>query len=385
MLDDLFVSQSSTSFDWDQFLVKDAEYAADSASVALTLRESSPAASDSSPKSTESEQSQALDNNNMSGDLGLFDFDFDLPSSTAGIAHDPKDILASLQASTPVVPDATMAADPTMLSTFGSLGDFGNLASLGTDAVTQLQLGNILRQLTTPAAPAPTVSSGLTEAYAALGWPSAQDEKTALSATSMKRKASDVSSDDGAKRARVNSSTPAPKRPYRRQSKNGLSLSQLAAAASSGSPLVVEDCLTPGSPEEVEEDIKPVRLTASGKPSTARPKAVVPEKYMKNGEAQAITGMTTEQIMAFPNWSALMDCVDEEHRAGADIFGKMISENRDKAKWAAKKSRDERKAKVESLEGEVDELKSKINDMRGYLLGLVGRGAVSLSEIENFI
>lgn len=377
MLDDLFVSQAS--FDWDQFLVKDADYAAgdvkDSASAVLTLRDSSPA-DDSSPKSTESDQSQQLD---TSG-LGLLDFDFELPA-TGGIAHDPKDIIASLSESTQVVPDAAMSADPTMLSTFGSL-DFGSLAALGNDSVSQLQLGNILNQLSAPADPAPaTVSSGLTAAYAALGWPTAKEEKAAVS---MKRKASDMSNDGAAKRTRA-TGTPVAKRPYRRQSKNGLSLSQLAAAAASGSPLVVEDCLTPGSPEEVEDDIKPVRLTATGKPSTARPKAVVPEKYMKNGEAQAITGMTTEQIMAFPNWSALMECVDEEHRAGADIFGKMISENRDKAKWAAKKSRDERKAKVESLEGEIDELKGKINEMRGVLLGLVGRGVISLSEVENYI
>lgn len=406
MLDELFASD--TPFDWDQFLVGDVDQAGDAsaapadadtspASAVLTPSNAGSPASDvngASPKSTESESSQSLE---VSKGLNLFDFDFDLPAAT-GIAHDPSDIMATLAPSTAaaLTTDPTLPSDPTVLSTFGSsFANFGSLASLGSNAVSQLQLGNLLSQLTgsAPAQPAPAAVPSLPEAYAALGWPLTTESKaaTASPAPSMKRKLSEMSDDQSAKRSRgrVGSSgaTPIAKRPYRRQSKNGLSLSQLAAAAASGSPVVVPAPIkveTP-APADEDDDEEPVKLTASGKLSTARPKAVVPEKYMKNGEAQAITGMSTEDIMAFPNWAALMACVDDAHRAGAEVFGKMITENRDKAKWAAKKSRDERKAKVESLEGQVDELQSQIADLRGLLLGLVGRGLVPLSEVESYI
>lgn len=407
IVDDIFSSNALPAFDWDQFLVGDADRAAvevatalDKGGLAATLQSSQPntPASDfdgATPKSTESESSKGLDVSEF------FSFDeLDHFAAPAGITHDPSDLLSSFTASTPVVPDSSMAADPTMLSTFGStLGNFGNLASLGSDAVSQLQLGNLLEQLTGTAptpAPATLAPSGLSEVYASLGWPltgpvkeeSPAASSPALSSMAMKRKASDSSDDmSSAKRSRGRpaSSTPVAKRPYRRQSKNGLSLSQLAAAAATGAPIIDEKRAMSPTPEVEDDDEAPVRLTATGKPSTARPKAVVPEKYMKNGEAQAITGMTTEQILSFPNWSTLMECVDEAHRAGAEVFGKMISENRDKAKWAAKKSRDERKAKVESLEGQVDDLQGKIAEMRGLLLGLVGRGLVSLADVETYI
>jgi hypothetical protein len=395
IVDDLF--SSNLPFDWDQFLVADADRAAVEAVTALdkedpaTSQVNTPASEADTPNSTESEQSNTLE-------VGDF-FNFDMDSLPTGITHDPSDLLSSL--ATPVVPDVSLAADPTMLSTFGSSfgADLGSFAALSNDPVTQFQLGNILSQLTasTPSVVATPVAAipSLPEAYAALGWPLTSKTPSsmaspALSSLAMKRKASD-SSDDGSSvkrpRGRPPSTTPSAKRPYRRQSKNGLSLSQLAAAAASGKPVIVDE--KPPLPVDDEEDeveaATPMRLTSTGKPSTARPKAVVPEKYMKNGEAQAITGMNTEQILSFPNWSALMECVDEPHRAGAEVFGKMITENRDKAKWAAKKSRDERKAKVECLEGQVDELNGKIAEMRGLLLGLVGRGLVPLSDVEAFI
>jgi hypothetical protein len=394
IVDDLFSSTLPT-FDWDQFLVGDADRAEVEVATALgkddpaTPLAYTPASEADTPKSTESESSATLE----AGDV----FNFDLDSLPTGITHDPSDLMIS-SLSTPVVPDATLATDPTMLSTFGATfgADLRSLASLSGDAVTQLQLGTLLSQLATPqsVAPAPAAASGLTEAYAALGWPLASKAAPAaavtpaVASTAMKRKGSDSSDDSSAAkrpRGRPPSSTPVAKRPYRRQSKNGLSLSQLAAAAASGKPVVIDETPLIVEDDEDDEPSSPVRLTSTGKPSTARPKAVVPEKYMKNGEAQAITGMNTEQILSFPNWVSLMECVDEAHRAGAEVFGKMITENRDKAKWAAKKSRDERKAKVESLEGQVDDLQGKISEMRGLLLGLVGRGLVPLSEVESFI
>ncbi|EJT48713.1 hypothetical protein A1Q1_02258 [Trichosporon asahii var. asahii CBS 2479] len=367
MLDELFTS--TAPFDWDQFLVGDPEKVAvpeneaspASAILNLSSPAGTPASAGDSPQSTESEQSRSLDG--PSG-IDLLDFDLDLPAPT-GIAHDPRDILATLQASAPpAVPDATLNSDA-----FGSaFSGFGGLASLDQQRQPRGSCHACHSRSATPAAPA-----GLPEAYAALGWPASTP--AAGAAPAMKRKVSDVS-DDGSvsskrPRGRPASTAPPAKRPYRRQSKPGLSLSQLAAAAASGSPVVVGDKKEP--------------LPQSPSPALEEKPAVVPEKYMKNGEAQAITGMSTEQILSFPNWAALMECVDDAHRAGAEVFGKMITENRDKAKWAAKKSRDERKAKVETLEGQVDELQGKIAEMRGLLLSLVGRGAVSLADVEAYI
>jgi hypothetical protein len=111
----------------------------------------------------------------------------------------------------------------------------------------------------------------------------------------------------------------------------------------------------------------------------------VPEKYFKDGTAQAITGMTMEQILAFPTFEQLLKAVSPELRAGAADFGERIADNRDKAKDAAKKSREERKAKIESLETTVQELEDKVKGMQGVLMGLVARGVLRVDEVKAFM
>jgi hypothetical protein len=127
------------------------------------------------------------------------------------------------------------------------------------------------------------------------------------------------------------------------------------------------------------------KITASGKLSTARPKSVVPEKYFKDGSAQAVTGMTVEQIQAFPTFEELLKKVSPELQSAAAEFGERIKENRDKAKDAAKKSRDERKAKIDSLEQTVSELEGKIEGMQAVMMALVSRGVLSEAEVRTWM
>ncbi|GMK54169.1 hypothetical protein CspeluHIS016_0107550 [Cutaneotrichosporon spelunceum] len=348
------------------------------------FRSTTPAPSNLHFDTPKSMQSESLDLD------AVFNFDFDMPAVTAGISHDASDLLDALETA-----DAMQTANATFSSSLHStLGDFnfnGNAESHNELSGILGQLGTVPAPAVTPAPRAVPDAAEVANVFALLNWTRtySTDATTSspLESLPMKRKLSETETEDAATK-RDRSSAPVAKRPYRRQSaKNTLTLSQLAAAASSGSPLVIEQL------EDVEEATKgeeaevtaAVRLTSTGKPSTARPKAVVPEKYMKNGEAQTITGMTTEQILGYPNWEALMLDVDETHRSSALAFGKMITDNRDKAKWAAKKSRDERKQKVEQLEGQVEELQKKNDGMRQALLNLVRKGVVDIAEIQAYI
>ncbi|WVQ76958.1 hypothetical protein IAR50_006637 [Cryptococcus sp. DSM 104548] len=198
-----------------------------------------------------------------------------------------------------------------------------------------------------------------------------------------KRKVSDAS-DEGA---------PAPKRrgrppgsgkpktvpaPKRRVSKSSPASSVSPVSSSEALPL-----------DDFDDDVmSPVRLTATGKPSTDRPKSVVPAKFLKDGSAQAILGMTIPEIMSFPTYEELLKKVRPELVAGATEFGEKIADNRDKAKDAAKKSRDERRAKIERaeyLERRCEELEGKVSNMGSFLLSLVDLNVLSKEQIKAFM
>ncbi|BEI86119.1 hypothetical protein CcaverHIS002_0604060 [Cutaneotrichosporon cavernicola] len=394
---DSFVPLSSFEDEWSQFMNLDHGYnsgAVDnssedspaSAALGLTPNDLTPTGSHSeTPNPIESEPSKSLMDSVFNSD--------EMHAVDAGISHDATDLFNAILAGNPLQPDNSVFGS-SFNSTISGVG-------LDVNAPPAVDLNDILRSFEVVTAPtaapvAPATSNSDTDAVDVAMALNALDWVPALAAGSttaspvpvaMKRKLTETAietEDPATKRSR--SSTPVVKRPYRRQStKNTLTLSQLAAAASSGSSLVIEQ-LEDVEPAKNETEVAAtIRLTSTGKPSTARPKAVVPEKYMKNGEAQTITGMSTEQILAYPNWEALMEDVDDKHRTGALAFGKMITENRDKAKWAAKKSRDERKQKVEQLEGQVEQLEKKNDGMRQVLLGLVRKGLVDISEIQEYI
>ena len=280
------------------------------------------------------------------------------------------------------VPDKSLASDPTITSTFTSnFSDFGSFTSLGGDAASQLGLTNLLEKM----APLDPTSSqlvpgddSLNHAYTALGWAPQTVEPSALFLSprpSLKRKNSDTSADSpssSAKRprrqppkSRSGDVPPPTKRTYRRQSKPDTLASRIVTFADDGDS-------GPDSP----------RLTSTGKPSTARPKSVVPEKYLKDGSAQTILGMTVDEIQRYPTFEGLLKQVEPLKKAAAAEFGSRIAENRDKAKDAAKKSRDERRQKIESLEQTVSELEGKVEGLQGILVSLVARGLVSQAEVD---
>lgn len=298
--------------------------------------------------------------------------------------HRPEDMFDLLPS---YVPDERGINDPTMLNTFGvDFGDFGSVTGLGDNAVGQLGLINLIDKLgSVTTIPSATTEIDLQAAYAALGWvaPTAVEPSQLVSPRpSLKRKAS-KGSDESVLAKRPRGRPPKariePKRPYRRQSKSGSSLTALVAAAVTDTPASRSVTFADEDDSDAESDV-PTK-TKSGKPSTARPKSVVPEKYLKDGSAQTILGMSVEQIQSFPTFEELLKVVSASLQPGAAEFGERIKENRDKAKDAAKKSRDERRAKIDSLEQTVSDLEGKITGMKGVLLALVRKGLLSEGEV----
>ncbi|WWD17616.1 hypothetical protein CI109_102057 [Kwoniella shandongensis] len=391
--------------EWDQFLV-DADLGEKQASTMATITSNSPASCDSqmaTPKSSESEQSAALD---IEPDFGFdLNFGFDFPS--VGISHRPEDVFNPADLTGFSFPDPRGSSDPTMTSTFGlSFGDFGVHTGLDSDAASQLGLTNLVGKLVDqadqPATEATRASANLADAYAILDKllpassspTSIEPSQLSLppSPAPLKRKASEMSEDSASaakKRGRPPGSTKvkpvalhSAKRAYRRQSKS-------SSDNLSGSPAVsIDTAVVDGDESDAESDTSPVKLTASGKPSTARPKSVVPEKFLKDGSAQSILGMTITEIQSFPSFEELVKKVSPSLMPGAREFGERIAENRDKAKDAAKKSRDERRAKIERaevLEKKVEELETRISGMTSVLLALVDRGILTKDQVKSFL
>ncbi|WVF70641.1 hypothetical protein IAT40_005434 [Kwoniella sp. CBS 6097] len=393
--------------EWDQFLV-DADLGLGDAHAVPAASASSPASpnsASSTPKSTESEQSAALD---PETDFD-FNFGFDLPNLGVGITHRPEDIFNPTPLHSFAVPDNRGAQDPTMTNTFGlSFGDFGLHTDLGADAASQLGLTNLLEKLNEDKAnqqqPSVTASHDLTDAYALLDklLPAAtspvsvQPSQLSLppSPPALKRKASE-SSDEAAPAAKRRGRPPGsgklkavsiqePKRAYRRPSKSSPLMTSGSPALSIGSAAADVD----DSDAESADSPTVVKRTASGKPSTARPKSVVPEKFLKDGSAQVILGMDISTIQSFPTFEELLKKVDPSLVDGAREFGERIAENRDKAKDAAKKSRDERRAKIEraeELEKKVEDLQNTIKGMTSVLVALVDRGILSKDQVALYL
>ena len=272
-----------------------------------------------------------------------------------------------------VVPDSHLAFDPTILSTFGSaFSHFGELDNLGTDASTQLGLTGLFVQNETPLFsnfPTAAVNSqpGPEQFYESLfgALPTTVEPSALVSPPlgepSLKRKISDASTE----------STPAVKRPRGRPPKSRSSLDsplkrsvkrlKLDTPASLAISLVADS--EPSSP----------KLTTSGKASTARPKSVVPERYLRDGTAQRTLGMDSEQIAKYPTFEDLLKAVEPSKQAAAAELGAKIADQRDKAADAAKKSRDERRAKIDTLE-------QKVSDLTRLLSSIASRGGLSASE-----
>lgn len=280
-------------------------------------------------------------------------------------------------------PDDHGINDRTMQATFGmSYGNFGPIQGLGETAASDLGLTALFEKYN--AAPQPVVASvqapsDLTNIYSTVDWnalTTVQPEQVSPR-PSLKRKDSGSSADSGPQkrpRGRPPKEKSTTKRPYRRQDQSASSVPALVAGVLTGTPLAL-----PSSLDDEEDE------ATRAKNSFDRPKSVVPEKYLKDGSAQTILGMTADVIQSFPTFEELLKVVSPELYAGAKEFGDRIKENRDKAKDAAKKSRDEKRNKIESLESTVRGLEDKLSAITGVLQALVQKGLLSEAEVRALV
>lgn len=217
-----------------------------------------------------------------------------------------------------------------------------------------------------------------------LSLPPTPDSTTDYRTNSNKRKASDASV-EGAPAPKRRGRPPGTGKPKaakpmeRRQSKTN-SFSSSSPSSFNGTP--------PADDSDLEAASPTVKVTATGKPSTDRPKSVVPAKFLKDGTAQAILGMTIPEILSFPTYEELLKKVKVELLPGAREFGEKIADNRDKAKDAAKKSRDERRAKIERaeyFEKKCEQLQEQIASMSSFLMTLVELNVLKKDQIQAFV
>lgn len=116
----------------------------------------------------------------------------------------------------------------------------------------------------------------------------------------------------------------------------------------------------------------------SSKPSVAKPKAVVPQKYLKDGSAQAALGMTEDEILTFPDFDALLLAVAPDLKDRAITFGQVIENGRRQAAESAQQTRAAKESKLNDLTAEVARLR------QGYQQ-LLALGRITAEEAQAFI
>jgi hypothetical protein len=353
------------------------------------------------PKSTESEQSEALDYipsaipASVDQDGISLPF-FDEQAMAQSVVGEP---LPPYQP----VPDPTLHADPTMKDTFGlDFGSFGMMTGLGEDAASLLGLTGtegvmkqyqpqILQDAAKDVIPLAGGPAGdLQNFIASIDWKTfgvVADVPTSTPATiqpsqlvhprpDLKRKTSgDASPDILASPASLDG--PVAKKPRGRPPKAKTTPTSTTSRRLSNLP-------TPTSTQTQSLHLSPPtspKTQAKNASSTARPKSVVPEKFFKDNHAQTLLGMTKAQICSYPTFEDLLADVVPALRAGAEEFGHKIAEGRDRAKDAAKKSRDEKRGLIVGLEERVGELEDEVKGLRGLLKGLVEKGLVGSQDL----
>lgn len=216
--------------------------------------------------------------------------------------------------------------DPTMATLFGA--DFGVNQSLS--ALLNMFGPQPPQQQAAGVAPSETTANVFTISPSQLSTPlegtptSVFSELPAVPApVSMKRKLSESSVD----------TTTQPKKRGRPPKNQSLDL----AASTVGTP-------------------KPKRQSV--KPSVAKPKAVVPQKFLRDGSAQKATGMTEQQILAYPDFEALLLAVAPELKSGAAHLGEQIELGRRQAAESAQSNRAAKDAKLNAALDEIQRLKA---------------------------
>ena len=226
------------------------------------------------------------------------------------------------------------AGDPTMSTTFG--GNYG--ANTFTPEMIAMLLQPPFTDVS-PSAPVPfTISPGQLSTPLEGTPVSVYSE---LPATAMKRKFSESSAD-----------TTQPKKRGRPPKNPSLDLVQTPFAS------------------------KPKRQAT--KPSVAKPKAVVPQKYLRDGSAQAALGMTEAQILSYPDFDALVLAVAPGLQDQAVRFGELIENGRRQAAESAQSNRAAKDAKLNALADEVQRLKDGFQE-------LFNKGLIDDETLRKFV
>jgi hypothetical protein len=121
--------------------------------------------------------------------------------------------------------------------------------------------------------------------------------------------------------------------------------------------------------------VKPKRQ--SSKPSVAKPKAVVPQKYLRDGTAQAALGMSEEQILAYPDFDTLLVDVRAELQSRAVEFGQLVESGR---RQAAESAQQNRAAKDAKLNGLAD----RVHSMEATARQLLDQGILTQAQYQLF-
>jgi len=122
--------------------------------------------------------------------------------------------------------------------------------------------------------------------------------------------------------------------------------------------------------------IKPKRQ--SSKPTVAKPKAVVPQKYLRDGTAQAALGMSEEQILAYPDFDTLLIDVRADLQARAIEFGQSVENGR---RQAAESAQMIRAAKDAKLNGLAD----RVHGMEATARQLLDQGVLTPAQFKLFV
>jgi hypothetical protein len=122
--------------------------------------------------------------------------------------------------------------------------------------------------------------------------------------------------------------------------------------------------------------IKPKRQ--SSKPTVAKPKAVVPQKYLRDGTAQAALGMSEEQILAYPDFDTLLVDVQAHLQSRAVEFGQLVESGR---RQAAESAQQNRAAKDAKLNGLAD----RVHSMEATARQLLDQGILTQAQFKLFV
>jgi len=123
-------------------------------------------------------------------------------------------------------------------------------------------------------------------------------------------------------------------------------------------------------------------------PAHARPKSVVPDKFLKNGTAQKILGMAEQEIKGYAQFSDILQVLVGTDRYDEAVkFGTQLEEIRLQGRDAAKKSRDEKRQQKEALmklQAELDHeraaTKARNEQVASQLAKLVGAGLLTREQ-----